>query len=490
MRSIPLFALVFLFAALSPLAGEEPTDVQPALDGDFAVPEPRTREEITAAWQALEATPMGTAYAEKPRSSAPFATGKLTPAYMARGLAALNFFRFVAGLPADLEIYEPWNEEAQHGAVLLDYLHIMEHYPPYPENSGMTRAFYDRAYAGTSTSNLMGGGTSPLAVEGENGLDTAVFALMYDSDARNVKGTGHRRSFLNPEAQKAGFGFATTCAAIKLRPTEESLNAPDRRLAYVAWPPSGNIPLSAFRSSELWTVYMYSGEFPGGKLQGKDKVAVTLKRERDGKTWRFTPEAAMGDFSVVATDWEFDVIFRPADLSAYQPEDTFSVTIDGVTDGEGNEVPIAYSATFWSIEPPIVPKVESRHPAATTIAGSFTTTTKELRGKSFNVTGKSVSFGFTGHPLKSFTLVVDTPDGVLPIGVELNGSGKVFAPGEEAKTDDGEIRSVRFTSTVSTRQFSYYIYSDAKGHSKQYDVGETASFDGKSPIESITIFIE
>ena len=57
-------------------------------------------------------------YLEEPSFTAPYSAGRLNEASLQNGLNMLNFCRYIAGLPADVELSENYNAAAQAGQLI------------------------------------------------------------------------------------------------------------------------------------------------------------------------------------------------------------------------------------------------------------------------------------------------------------------------------------------------------------------------------------
>jgi hypothetical protein len=218
------------------------------------------------------------------------------------GLDAINFGRFLAGVPYDVALDSTRNTDAQHGAVLLAASGF-SHTPTKPAD--MSQDFYDRGYASTSQSNI-----------GYGYSDSVEFQLgcLADDDSGNIDRLGHRRWLLNPRMRYTGIGFAQT------RHTTYAFDRSRSEVDYavVAYPSAGAFPVDQghFDSSTPWSITLNPSRYDWDSTGH----VVTLRRLSDGVTWTFTPtdENKAGEYFNFETSG-FGVancfIFRPSPSS-------------------------------------------------------------------------------------------------------------------------------------------------------------------------------
>ena len=156
----------------------------------------------------------------------------------ARGLARLNAYRYLCGLPHDVILDEVMVRHAEAAASLCKALGRLDHTPA---NPGWPRERFDDAYEGTSHSNLAV--TSDLA--------QSIDQYMNDSDPSNIDRVGHRRWCLNPAMQRTGLGREDRFAAMwSMDSSRKSVPRPD----WVAYPPAGYVPLEYFGPRHAWSL--------------------------------------------------------------------------------------------------------------------------------------------------------------------------------------------------------------------------------------------
>ncbi|TJY40800.1 hypothetical protein E5161_16815 [Cohnella pontilimi] len=309
----------------------------------------RTAQQIASLWKQTmnPKADFNKPYITAPSVASPYTPGSLRPEYVQDGVNALNFYRFISGLPADLSADGDLNLKAQYGAVLLASEGNFGHTPPQPKN--MTDEFYQKGYEATSTSNI-------YASYGYNDhiLFHSVQSYMDDSDTTNLDRVGHRRWILNPPLKKVGMGlakgkdeFSYTALKIFDKSRTETVD-----YHYIAYPAQGPFPVEVFEADHAWSVSLNPKEY--GKLS-PDSVSVTVLRLSDRKTWKLgaanrNVTAKGAYFNVENSNYGTGpaVIFRPDGVGKYSAGDTYQVQIEGLKGIDGSSKRIAYTVRFMS----------------------------------------------------------------------------------------------------------------------------------------------
>jgi len=300
----------------------------------------RTAGDIQARWAQLRPTWGGGTYVSKPSVHAPYATGAITSGFAQDGLNAINYCRYLAGLPDDVTIDPSYSSLAQYGAVLLA-ASSFSHTPPKPAD--MDTAFYNLGYKDTSSSNIGWGDTS---------LANFTFSCMDDCDTENISCLGHRRWILDPPMAKTGLGYAdlnsTTYAIDRSRTSAVDYDT-------VNWPAAGPFPVELVDSYTPWSVTLNPALYTF--TSGPAGHTVTLRRVNDGRTWTFTS----ANTDVNGTYFNFQnsgygvsncFIFRPnpSAIGGYHVGDAFDVTVTGGISrkSDGQPTTITYRTEFIS----------------------------------------------------------------------------------------------------------------------------------------------
>lgn len=286
-----------------------------------------TKEEIKAFKKAHPFSAKSDVYEERPSLSAERA-GKLSAASRENALNALNFYRFVAGIPCDVEYDEQLEYYAQAGTTLLTGVGEMTHYPDKP--SGVSQEFYEDGYKGTSSSNL-GKGHSNI-------VDALNRGWMNDGDANNIAGAGHRAWCLNVPMGKTGFGHSGAYTAMWAfdESSEESANP-----AYVMWP-AQTMPVEYFYGP--WSVFLENFDYY--KYAEEESVKVTMHSKKKGKTYELTAadKDVYGEYLNVSAGC---IIFQPG--VGFSSGDEVEVSISGLKNIYGEDENISYTVHFFSM---------------------------------------------------------------------------------------------------------------------------------------------
>jgi uncharacterized protein YkwD len=286
---------------------------------------------IYSRYQQLKPTYSGSPYTVAPSTRAPYATGALAPGFAADGMNAVNYTRFLAGLPDDVTWDAGLADRAQHGAVLLA-ASTFSHTPPKPAD--MADSFYQIGLGSTSRSNI-GYGYPSLAAFNADCAD--------DTDSYNIDRLGHRRWLLNPPMGKTGMGYASNRADTFV--FDESRAAP---VDYdtVLYPCAGLFPVEMLSSTTAWSISLN----PARYRWTAGAQSVTMRRLRDGRTWTFTAQ----DKDTSGKYFNFETsgygegpcaIFRPdpASVGSYAVGDAFDITLSGGIWLRGTETPATIS---------------------------------------------------------------------------------------------------------------------------------------------------
>lgn len=261
--------------------------------------------------------------------------GKLSAASVTNALNALNFVRYVAGIPSDVTNNQEYEQMAQTGTTLLQRINGgLDHTPKKPE--GVSAEFYDLGYKGTSSSNLG---------QGYRNLVHAVLGgWMEDGDKGNIDRVGHRRWCLNPEMKQTGFGHSGAYTA--MYSFDDGYKEQIPAYNYVSWP-GQTMPVSYFRGP--WSISLNPQIFDGKK--SKENVSVTMNCNGKSYTLNKDNKDVAGKYlnlDTVGYGYGPAVIFQPGVW--FKAGDTVSVKVAGLKDRYGNEIPIEYSVKFFSIE--------------------------------------------------------------------------------------------------------------------------------------------
>jgi hypothetical protein len=158
--------------------------------------------------------------------------GTTSLAFQSGILTRINYFRAMAGVPADVTFSEESNRKAQAAAFLISVNGALSHNPP------TTWTCYSTlAHEGASSSNLF------LGVYGWD----AITGYMKDPGDTNDF-VGHRRQILCPQTKIMGTGDMPPTSgyypsnALLIFDDHRWDPRPETRDGFVAWPPPGYVP--------------------------------------------------------------------------------------------------------------------------------------------------------------------------------------------------------------------------------------------------------
>ena len=158
--------------------------------------------------------------------------GTLAADFQAAVLARINFYRRLAGVPAEITFLTAFNTKAQAAALIMSRNRALNHYPP-----ADWLCYSDLGYSGASSSNLA------LGVYGRMAID------LYMKDPGDGNGAvGHRRWILYPQTQNMGSGDIPPqpdympANALVVIDSHYRDSRPPTREEYVSWPPPGYMP--------------------------------------------------------------------------------------------------------------------------------------------------------------------------------------------------------------------------------------------------------
>ena len=254
--------------------------------------------------------------------------GKLSNETQQAACDTLNFYRYVAGLPYDVELDEEYIEAAQTGALVNAAIDEMTHFPDKPEN--MDNEMYNLGYDACSHSNL--------AWNHGSLQKSMVNGWMDDSNKRNIALVGHRRWVLNPKMQYTGFGSVGAYTTMYAFDSSKNVKFTGD---YVAWP-AENTPIEMFKGSVFSVTLGTKYDMPD-----VEKVEVTMTSSTLNKTWTINNKNEDVSFYVNNDCYCMPkcIIFKTDD---FNKEDNIHIRIDGITI-KGVNAPIEYDINLFSM---------------------------------------------------------------------------------------------------------------------------------------------
>lgn len=158
--------------------------------------------------------------------------GEVSAEFRAAIALRINYFRAMAGVPANVTLDEEFSRKAQQAAMMMSANGQLNHNPP-----ADWHCYNEDGAAAAGSSNLYLGVYGPDAIDG----------YMRDPGDGNYF-VGHRRWILYPQTQQMGSGDlpagSTHSAANALWVFDQHTweTRPPTRDGYVTWPPAGFVP--------------------------------------------------------------------------------------------------------------------------------------------------------------------------------------------------------------------------------------------------------
>jgi uncharacterized protein YkwD len=184
-------------------------------------------------------------------------------------IARVNYYRAMAGVPANVTLSASYSDRAQHGALAMSATGRLSHEP-----DESFRCLDDTAREAAANSNLYLGRTGPHAIDG----------YIEDPGDRNID-VGHRNTILHPPTQQMGVGHVAGDAerhgSNLLWVFDEHVFDPNPELrepnGFVAWPPRGYVPAEIVHPR--WSFGMAGADFTDAQVfmtVGDEPVPLTV----------------------------------------------------------------------------------------------------------------------------------------------------------------------------------------------------------------------
>lgn len=252
--------------------------------------------------------------------------GTTGQAYLDATVLRVNFFRAMAGLPADVTLSNTWNVKAQEAALMLSVKGELNHFP-------------DPTWPCFTSGGAEAAGRSNITL-GAHGAE-AIDLYMDDPGANNIA-VGHRRWILYPPTKLMGVGNIPGSggqAANDLwviggagsRPTQPE---------WVAWPPAGYLPYQLLpQRSGRWSFSYPQADFSNARVSMQHEGAsIPLAT--------YAPWPGYGDHTIV---------WVPEAISAGRPaaDKTYNVLVSDVIAG-GQTRSFSYFVTIIDPDAPVL----------------------------------------------------------------------------------------------------------------------------------------
>jgi len=313
----------------------------------------RTKDDIKAYWNAIKPSLSSCSYSQDPVYAVDDTgfEGVLTQTLNDEGVAWMNFYRWLAGLPDTVAEDAVWRVRCQKGAHVLVMLnstgptYTSPHDPPVP--TGASALYTANIYGGPATvAGNTGGWVAAASSNIYRGWGGAAYTPArtvdgYMVDTGNDSTLGHRRWILYPRLSETAFGtvwnagYWASCHYVLERP---SFTAPTPSYDWVAWPSPGFYPLQCFTgSTALWSFSANSADWD---LDGT--TWVTVVRDSDSQDLGVSTDVKTPGYGITPT-----IGFNPGEANK---DETYHVTVHDILDkASSTRFDHSYSVTFFDL---------------------------------------------------------------------------------------------------------------------------------------------
>lgn len=313
----------------------------------------RTQADIKAYWEAIEPSLSSVTFAMNPVLTVDNTAfeGVLEPGLVDEGVAWVNFYRWLAGLPDTVTEDTLYRVRCQKGAHVLVMLetngdsYASPHSPPVP--SGATPGYESDIYGGPANLGSNTGGWIACASGNiYRGWGGSVYTPVrtvdgYMVDTGNDATLGHRRWILYPRLTRTAFGAiqgSGVWASVMYVVERPSFSAPAPAFDFVAYPSAGFYPLQCFTGATA--IWSFSANSTLYDLDGLTQVEVV--RGSDGTNLGVTTQIKTAGYGITPT-----IGFDPGEAAK---DETYYVTVRDIYDKtESLRFDHAYTVTFFDL---------------------------------------------------------------------------------------------------------------------------------------------
>jgi hypothetical protein len=311
-----------------------------------------TKAQIKTYWNSIKPTLTACSFPAAPVMTVDdFAdVGQLNQTNIDEGIAWVNFYRWLAGLPDNVTEDPLWRARCQKGAHVLAMLKILNdpapnlHDPPVP--TGATALYQSDIYGGPPNLSTNTGGWIACA----SGNLSRGWGLPPNTPARcvdwymadtGILSLGHRRAVLHPRFTRTSFGTvgdSVVWASVMYTVERPSFTAPVPNFDYIAYPSQGFYPTQCVIADHA----MWSFSTDSTKYELDGVTTVTVVRLSDSFDLAVTTDLktpAHGTFTIAF------------DTGEMNKDETYSVTIHDILNlTTSQRFDHAYSVTFFDLE--------------------------------------------------------------------------------------------------------------------------------------------
>lgn len=229
--------------------------------------------------------------------------GAVSSTYRAAVLRRVNYYRAMAGMPANVVLYSTVVPQNQAGALMMSANSSLSHFPP-------------SSWSCYTANGANAAGSSNIAL-GMAGAD-AVDGYIFDDGSGNTA-AGHRRWILYPPLYRVGTGDVTPSSTYSAANTLWVLGStmlstrPSTSREYVAWPPAGYMPKPLVPTR-------WSFGYPGADFSN-----ATVSMSSNGTSVSVSKESLANGYGDNTLVWQADL------SSTLGTNDTaYSIVVDNV----------------------------------------------------------------------------------------------------------------------------------------------------------------
>lgn len=355
-------------------------------------------------------------------------------------LVRVNYFRAMAGIPADIAFDATNSSKSQQAALMMSRNNTLSHTPP----SSWTcyTAEGDEA-AGSSNLSL-----------GNYGWD-AVSGQVRDNGSNNTI-VGHRRWILYPQTQTMGTGDIppspgySSANSLWVFDGNYGTSRPATRETYVAWPPPGYVPYDVVPAR--WSFSYDGADFSGASVamtSGGTSVSVVLHTVATGYGENTLVWVADGldanqwytRWPAPSSDTTYTVNITNVDIAGTPTNFSYDVTvIDPAEQGVGE----TYSTITGTRYPPIG-SAETYSFSAVSFADSYEVLQAGFQEGDYLEGGENGTTNLVDNTDSSYSLVT--------AGITATGSYSLHLAHPNAETNSFELDKYFIPSAASTLQF-------------------------------------
>ncbi|GEM_PF-3608633 len=314
----------------------------------------RSRAEIKAYWNAIKPTSTTVTFTTAPVLAVNDTAeeGVLEHALVEEGVAWVNFYRWLAGLPDDVVEDTVWTTRCQKGSHVLAMLEIngdpytSPHDPPLP--SGASGSYESDIYGGPALLGSNTGGWIACASGnifrgwGGSAYTPAATVDGYMDDYGNDTTLGHRRWILYPRLGKTAFGTVAgggVWASVMYVVERPNFTNPAPAFDFVAYPSPGCYPMQCFTGPQA----LWSFSANGSRYDFDALTQAQVVRGSDATDLGVTTQVKTPGYGITPT-----IGFDPGEANQ---DETYTVTVRDIYDIDGDRrIDYTYSVTFFDLE--------------------------------------------------------------------------------------------------------------------------------------------